>query len=153
MTWIFTDPLAALEAALKAGLDQAVDDTAADILLDAQANAPVLSGSLRDSGHVVSPRTSGYEQASSAARDANPGVKILPEFPSDDVEPDEGVSGAVVDFPAGHASIIHHGRYNADADQYQAGNPFLSDAIDAHENDLKKRAAKVLKKLGAIDVQ
>lgn len=120
------------------GATLCVDQTVDDIVEEAQIEAPVLSGSLRDGiygVHVGEDADAAHGLAVDAAKKANPKVETEPSPGVVDGEPDTYVG--LVDVVAAHGSYIHNGANGRE------GVPFLERSGDAMAGRFEGRLDRI----------
>lgn len=136
------------KAGLKRAAREAVDEVAVAIRDDAKGNAPVDTGALRASIHVSRPGRSDYGLAVSEAMALGGAKRFGPQFDSDvwgpRITPEGAIQGsdlhaiAKVAVPLNYAQFVEHGYFNARANRYMPGQPFLREAEDGNRLMLEK---------------
>ena len=117
-----------IAAALKPACQKAVTNTTLSLKDGVQANAPVLTGFMRDSTYAVTPDgTSTYGQATPPTDD----VYLLPE-----VKPDNDMTGIV-------GVAANYGIYQEMGTRFMAAQPYFYPAVEAARAVLDAELAKV----------
>jgi len=132
----FDDILSGIDTACRS----AVDEEPRAAVETAKQLAPVDTSALQNSIHAETPEYSGYDDASAAARAANPQVELDTRFPLNaEFENQDGHYGGVVDVPVSYAGYVEEGSQNLATGETVPATHFLERAGDAHADSFADR--------------
>lgn len=128
----FPEYLSGLELALAVGLDRGL----APIEDEAKSTAPVLSGALAASGYRQTPVYDDRSQAVAEMSSLNPDATATDALTRQTAE-------GVVGFAADYAPYVHDGHHTRSG-SFVPGQPFLTQAWEAHREELVQSMADAM---------